>query len=154
MRLMLSLALAIAALSQPGHARAQDSYVPIEQRLGSEQLQATGLGRLTPQELAALNAVLRGEQSAQAEQRQVASAGFLKQADKEPIQSQLQGSFRGWSVGTTFELANGQRWRVVEGEMHTHAVADPKVTIAPGLIGGWYLQVDGQGPRAKVRRVK
>ena len=33
------------------------------------------------------------------------------------------------------------------------AVAAPAVVLVPGLLGGWYLQVEGHGPRAKVQRV-
>jgi hypothetical protein len=34
------------------------------------------------------------------------------------------------------------------------ALENPKVTIAPGFMGAWYLQVEGAAPRAKVKRVE
>jgi hypothetical protein len=27
------------------------------------------------------------------------------------------------------------------------------VVLAPGLLGGWYMQFEGHGPRAKVQQV-
>src|SRR5687768_18499914 len=57
------LALALFA----GAAVAGDKYVNIEQRLSAEQRRATGIDTLTPQQLAALNAVLRGEEAVVAE---------------------------------------------------------------------------------------
>ena len=32
-----------------------------------------------------------------------------------------------------------------------YAEESPAVSVKPGLFSGWYLQVEGQSPRAKVR---
>ena len=53
-----------------------------------------------------------------------------------------------------FELENGQRWRVVDGEYYTSTrLANPKVTVKPGLLGSWYIRIEGVSIGAKVRRV-
>jgi hypothetical protein len=30
---------------------------------------------------------------------------------------------------------------------------DPQVTVSPGVMGAWFLRIDGYNTRAKVRRV-
>jgi hypothetical protein len=80
-----------------------------------------------------------------------------KPKDTEPasIRSNVVGRFEGWAPGTIFTLANGQVWRVTDD---TDAVLpimqDPKVEITRGLMGAYFLQVDGHTNSARVARVK
>ena len=80
-----------------------------------------------------------------------------KPKDTEPasIRSSVVGRFEGWAPGTIFTLANGQVWKVTDD---TDAVLpimqDPKVEITRGLMGAYFLQVDGHINSARVARVK
>jgi hypothetical protein len=80
-----------------------------------------------------------------------------KPKDTEPasIRSSVVGRFEGWAPGTIFTLANGQVWKVTDD---TDAVLpimqDPKVEITRGLMGAYFLQVDGHTNSARVARVK
>jgi hypothetical protein len=80
-----------------------------------------------------------------------------KPKDTEPasIRSSVVGRFEGWAPGTMFTLANGQVWKVTDD---TDAVLpimqDPKVEITRGLMGAYFLQVDGHTNSARVARVK
>jgi len=61
----------------------------------------------------------------------------------------------GFGKARRFVLANGQEWEqsddtVLSGVRKTN----PAVSISPGLLGVWYLRVDGVNTRAKVRRTK
>jgi hypothetical protein len=158
-------ALLALALVLPAQAYAQ-GFVPLEQRLSAEQLRATGLDQLTPDQLSLLNALLRDEQAVQAqavrtelEQEQAArgSSRRDRDRDREPIVSKIVGEFQGWRSGTRFELGNGQTWRVIDTPEYyvpkSKWISSPAVAITPGLIGGWYLQVEGQAPRAKVQKL-
>lgn len=146
-------------------AHAQAPYVPIEQRLSGEQLRATGLDQLSAEQLRLLNSLLGEEHAAQAAQLapdrvdgsdRARRGGFLR-GEREAIVSRIVGDFQGWSGGTRFVLANGQTWRVIDTpEFYvpkSKAVSGPAVAITPGVIGGWYLQVEGQSVRAKVQQV-
>jgi lipoprotein-anchoring transpeptidase ErfK/SrfK len=79
------------------------------------------------------------------------------QKDVEPasIRSSVIGRFDGWGPGTIFRLANGQVWKVTDD---TDAVLpimqDPNVEITRGLIGAYFLQVEGHTNSARVARVK
>jgi hypothetical protein len=160
-RLALSLALACSAFA----LQAQEPYRPIEQRFTAEQLRATGLDQLNAEQLRALNALLRDEQTAQVSavreetERKVqksGSSGFFDR-EREPVVSRIDGEFGGWSAGTRFRLANGQTWRVLDTPDYyvpkSKATTAPAVVLAPGLLGGWYMQFEGHGPRAKVQQV-
>ena len=139
-------------------ADAQQRYVPIEQRLSPEQLQATGLDTLSAQQRQLLNQLLSNEQAVVEERVEKSArsrlAGLLDRKQAEPVRAAIKGEFRGWVAGSVIELDNGQRWRVTEGELYLRKpMAHAQATITPGMVSGWYLQVEGQSPRAKVRRL-
>ena len=160
---MWLLALAMVA----GTALAADRYVPIERRLSPEQRHATGIDTLTPAQLAALNAVLRGETEqveAKVEARvraetpapappRAANGSFIG-LDQEPIRSRLKGSIASWEPGTEFVLENGQTWKVLKGNMRLpKPLQAPEILLVPGIAGRWFLQVDEDLPKARVYRV-
>lgn len=131
-------------------------YVNIEQRLSAEQRRQTGVDSLSSEQLAALNSVLREEASKAAE----AEGGLFSQGrtlagfDGEPIKSGISGSVAGWAPGTVFELENGQRWKVLKGQMKLRkAIVAPRIIVVPGIAGRWFLQVDEDLPKARVYRI-
>ncbi len=69
----------------------------------------------------------------------------------ETVETALVGDFSGWNIGTLFTLSNGQRWRVVNGSYV--APKDPaprKVRIVPGVLGSFFLEIEGIRSRPKV----
>ncbi|WP_368562720.1 hypothetical protein [Pseudoxanthomonas sp. UTMC 1351] len=150
------LALAAALLMHTADARAERDYVPIEKRLSAEQLKATGLDQLSSTQLELLNSLLSEEQKTVVQAIKAESkgrpSGSLLGGGTEPISTALKGEFKGWSKGTVFNLENGQRWRVIDGDYYVgKAVASPRVQVTPGKISGWYLKVEGHNPSAKVQ---
>jgi hypothetical protein len=80
-----------------------------------------------------------------------------KQKDLEPasIRSSVVGRFDGWAPGAIFTLANGQTWKVTDDtDAVLPVMQNPKVEITRGLIGAYFLQVDGYTNSARVARVK
>jgi hypothetical protein len=80
-----------------------------------------------------------------------------KQQDVEPssIRSSVVGRFDGWGPGTIFRLANGQVWKVTDDtDAVLPIVQNPNVEITRGLIGAYFLQVEGHTNSARVARVK
>ncbi len=159
MRLSLAcIAVAVAASMSCAPALAARDYVALEQRLNAEQMRATGLDTLSPEQLALLNRLLSQEQGAAVEaavaERTADDVGRReKRPAAAPIVAIVQGDVRTWSHGDIMLLDNGQRWRVVEGNLYLgKPVTNPKVTLTPGFLGAWYLQMEGQTPRMKVQR--
>lgn len=152
---LLPAVISLLLIALPLVAAAQ-SYVPIEQRLSPAQMQASGLDTLSSQQLQVLNSLLSNEQVV-IEQRVEKTtrsrlAGLLEREKAEPIRGAVKGEFRGWVPGNVIELESGQRWRVTEGTLYLRRpMTAPMATVVPGMVSGWYLQVDGQSPRAKVQ---
>jgi hypothetical protein len=154
---LLPLAL-LCALALPLQAR---EYVDIQKRLTPEQMKATGLDQLSGEQLQLLNSLLDEDRKAvveevRKEQRDDGprvTGTLFGSNGLDPVTSTLTGDLRGWSRGTVFALENGQRWRVIDGEYYAgKPLGGAKVTVSPGKISGWYLQVDGHNPRPKVQR--
>lgn len=150
----------------PPAARAQQAATAtrIEQQMTPEQFRAAGLDRLTPEQLANLNAwlnrtlVVETEKAAVQAKRKVEdeNRGFLNFGSSEPVISQLKGEFRGFDKGRRYTLANGQEWEQVDGaSLPGVRLTDPDVRISPSVLGNvWYMQVGKYNTRAKVKRIK
>lgn len=75
--------------------------------------------------------------------------------DDQPIKSRIPGSVSGWAPGSEFLLENGQRWKVLKGEVKLpKALENPAITVIPGVAGRWFLQVDENMPSARVYRIE
>lgn len=159
MRILPALFLIAILLAPAGSAWAGGDYVDIEKRLTAAQLQATGLDQLSTEQLRLLNALLSDEQqsvvkAAKAESEKRVLGTWFGREGAEPVASTLVDDFRGWAPGTIFNLENGQQWRVIEGKYYVgKPTQGVKVLVTPGKISGWYMQMQGHNPRAKVQRV-
>lgn len=87
----------------------------------------------------------------------LAPAALAVQARPEKIDSidsTVVGDFDGWSAGTTFKLANGQSWKIIDGsEAILPRSSNQKVRITRNYIGTLFLTVEGSNNAAKVRRI-
>ena len=70
------------------------------------------------------------------------------------IRSRIPGDFSGWDGRTHFALENGQVWRQTEPGVFSVRLTNPIVVIEKGLMGAFYLRVEGYGSRIRVKRVK
>ncbi len=115
----------------------------LEDSLSHSEFVRAGLDRLTPEQLAALNALLvERMRCTAADQRAPREA--RRRDDDAPIRARLVGDFNGWQDGTVFTLDNGQRWRVMDDEPYrTAKVHAPEVVIERGVFGGWVLSLAG-----------
>lgn len=166
-RSILFLACLFLACLLPLAAMAATDYVDVEQRLTAEQLRETGLDGLTPAQLKRLNELLRddvartvetakadGKAEARAEASEERESSSLIGLHDGPISSRLVGSVDGWEPGTVFELQNGQRWKVLKGQMKLRKpFVGTEVKVVPGVAGRWFLQVDEDLPKARVYRI-
>lgn len=162
---LLAILLVYAAMP----AAAQDSFSSFEERMTGKEFKQAGLHKLSEDELAALNAWIQARSLAEGEvadtdQERVENADEANQTDRrglteskndEPIKSRLAGNFDGWKGDTQFELENGMVWQQNDsGSYSVSSRSRPEVTITPGILGSWYLQVDGMNRRVKVKRIK
>ncbi len=161
-----ALVAMLAVTSAPVLAQ-EDNNAPIEERMTPTERRATGINKLTPQELEALNAWLADQDIIVIEQAPAEPAdrrGFRERIanvfaddgeDNSVITSRLVGTFDGWDGETVFELENGMVWRQAESNLYTvRPINNPEVVIRRGLFDRWRLQVKGYNKRLTVERVK
>ena len=163
------------AIASPAAAQTR----PIETEMTAAERSATGLDRLTDTERAALNAWL-ARRDAQADttpppqvtpdvEARLAAAREAGRREamadaqgtralasaREPVQSTIPGPFRGFASGREFTLANGQVWKQTDATSLAGARGENVgVRIRPGVLGVWWMQVDGYNRQAKVERVR
>lgn len=137
---------------------------PIERTMTPEQFKAAGLDKLSPQELANLNAWLNNTLEVETtkaanlakDKVETENRGFLSFGKSDPIVAKIAGEFRGFARGRSWTLDNGQVWEQVDAASLVGVrKTDPQVRITPSLIGNsWYMQIEGYNTHASVRRVK
>lgn len=162
--LLLALTLSLGASVAGAQSGSEGD---LQTRMSAQEFAAAGLNKLSPQELATLNAWWRGtlakdtatvRESARQQGRQERDherRGLLEPASREPIESTLVGEFRGFADGRVYVLANGQHWQQTESATLSGVrLSAPTVKIRPGIAGVWYLQVGRYNAQAKVRRIK
>jgi hypothetical protein len=76
------------------------------------------------------------------------------EAQPEVVRSTVVGEIGGWSPGTRITLANGQVWRVVDGDAVLPMMRNPQAEVSRGLMGAYFLQVAGHTSAARVTRVQ
>ena len=73
------------------------------------------------------------------------------QVDYATVESRIAGEFRGWEGRTIFTLENGQRWQSAgESTYVSPPVMSPVVKIGPGMLGTFWMTVEGVKQRVKV----
>ena len=156
MRIGLALVLALAAFG----AQSQE-FSSLEERMTQSEFEAAGLNKLTPEELAALNAWLQNRTAGTAPAATYVPPpeddriGFHDAPEERSVVSRIAGEFTGWSGHTQFTLENGQVWEQVEAaSLRGVRVDSPAVTIEPAFMGSWLLRVEGYNQRLRVRRIK
>ena len=72
----------------------------------------------------------------------------------EELTSTIPGRFEGWGPNSQLKLANGQVWQIVDGSTAYFPRESPRVTITRGILGTFFLKVDGLNRTPKVKRVQ
>ncbi|KQY49671.1 hypothetical protein ASD14_13145 [Lysobacter sp. Root494] len=147
-----------------GFASLAYAQPPIEKQMTPGQFKAAGLDKLSPTELANLNAWLNNTLEVETtkaatlakEKVETENRGFLSFGKSDPIVARIPGEFRGFAKGHRWTLDNGQEWEQIDDASLAGArKTGPQVRITPSLVGNaWYMQVEGYNKRASVRRTK
>ena len=129
---------------------------PVENLMDSNDFTATGLYKLTDEELAALNRWLvlyansvinvYGGGNTVSPSTSAPSQGSV-------IESRIDGTFEGWDGETIFKLMNGQIWQQAEYSYMYHYAYSPDVTIYESG-GSYVMEVEGVGDTIRVKRIK
>lgn len=73
-------------------------------------------------------------------------------AQPEAIETSIVGRFEGWRPKQLITLANGQVWRISEDSSAFYELQSPRVTVRRGVLGAYYLEIEGVNQSPRVRR--
>ncbi|HJU37940.1 MAG TPA: hypothetical protein VJ724_00095 [Tahibacter sp.] len=132
-------------------------FSTLEERMKQSEFNAAGLGKLTPDELKALNDWLRihglapGAPVAKGESVEF----YPVEKEREAIEARIDGKLTGWLGKTVFRLDNGQVWQQAETSQRSDlGLTNPAVRIKPMLLGSWLMTIEGCGCSLRVKRIK
>lgn len=122
--------------------QAQDESVGIQNSMSPEQFKAAGLEKLTPAELAKLNAWLQGYRDQEVAKVEKSSARREKQAKLSLIVSRVDGTWNGIAPGEIISLEDGSKWKLANKDEHYGGFADhPAVAVYKAGFFGWKMRV-------------
>jgi predicted secreted protein len=150
------------------------------QALRADDFAAADLGKLSAEELARLNALVRAYKNgalaeakrevavvaattaASAEPAKKAEGGLLAKAkvlltpgteiEYATVESRIEGNFTGWEGRAVLKLENGQRWQIANGGFYSAPpIPNPKVKIVPASLGGFWMTIEGVASRVRVQ---
>lgn len=75
-------------------------------------------------------------------------------AAAETLESEITGPFEGWEANQQLRLANGQIWRIADGSSAFYALQNPKVRIRRGVLGAFYMEIEGVNQAPRVVRLR
>ena len=162
-------ALLIGIFLAAGSLAAERSFSSLEERMTGREFTDSGLHKLTPEELEALNRWIRQRSLAEydhgledRDDRPTAAVEDRRglpeprtDRSRDRIESRIVGRFSGWAGDQEFELENGMVWRQTGNDtFQIPEVENPEVVIRPAMMGSWMLQVAGYNQRTRVERVR
>lgn len=148
---------AALACTLAGSVFADSGAGTLQERMSQKDFQSSGLNKLTPAELAHLNAWLGARPIVAGANGAVSSEPvfYPKDSAREAFNAHIAGTFQGWRGKTRFTLDNDQVWEQAEsGRLGNIELTDPAVRIKPMLLGSWLMYVDGCGCSLRVKRVE
>ena len=151
------LALGGVLLADPAVAVARDvekDFPGIEKLMSPEDYARAGLGKLTPEERAALDAWLVRYTAGDAQVVAQTSKEVREAAEEAAIIARILPPFEGWDGKTVFRLDNGQVWRQRQSGRYRHeAGRDTEVRISKNFFGFYVLTVTSSGRSVGVELV-
>lgn len=160
----------ILALTMPLTAIAAEGFSSLEEQMSGKEYTATGLDKLTPEELETLNNWIRRHSVATLDRPKAGSyvaatevegdtRGFKNRKDsdedKSSITSRVKGSFTGWNGNTVFALENGMIWEQSDNDkFYTKEVQNAEIIIEHGMFGTWHLSMVGYNSNCRVKRIQ
>lgn len=139
------IALAFAVTFSLGSAslvRAQGEAAGIQQAMTPEEFKAAGLEKLSPAELAKLNAWLQGFREKAVAKAEKKASERAERDKRSLIVSRINGTWGGITPGVVIELEDGSKWRLANKDEHYGGYADhPAVAVWKAGMFGWKMRV-------------
>jgi hypothetical protein len=149
MRVITSLLILSAV---PGFAWAEERFPGIKKLMTKQEIQATGVERLTATEVKALDDWLVRYTAKKAPGLKVSNEE-VRRVFLEDVETTIVGPFIGWRGDTLFRLANGEVWQQRYGRTFKSNLMDPKVVLRRSWAGTFELYIVEEDRAIGVKRV-
>lgn len=152
--------LMIAALSAGAGAAENESvarqkdFPGIQKLMTEEEFARTGLDRLTPEQVRALDDWLVRYTAGEAYVVQTTSEEVRAAVPEFRLEARIVPPFSGWSGQTLFRLDNGQVWRQRIKGRYMFSGDDTRVVITRNLLGFYNLTLVSTGRSVGVEPVR
>lgn len=125
----------------------------VKNLMTASEFEAAGLTKLTPAELAKLDAWLNKHTEKVFQLVTAVKAAPASRQSEEAIESNIDGEFHGWDGETIFKLTNGQIWQQAEYSYTYEYAYRPDVTIYK-TASCWKMKVEDVSDTICVKRIK
>lgn len=125
----------------------------IRSLMSAEEFAASGLGRLSGDEIDAINRWLIRYTAEDAEEV-MESSPAVQEISNAAIRSAIDGEFNGWNGPTRFRLKNGQVWETSSSRRYDYTAVDPEVEITRNWMGIHRMRLVETGRAINVRQVE
>ena len=147
--LILGVCVTLGCL-QPARAAREKMSDDIQQIMTPEEFKAAGLNKLSPEELAKLNAWLQGyrqvtEQAA--EKKATAREAKVERTKMDLLVSRVDGTFDGLTGRTLIRLEDGTVWKQANADdrYRSKNTDHPAAAVIHGIFG-YKMQIEGTQP--------
>ena len=149
--LMLTLVCSSSCL----YAAGDSSFPGIEALMTADEYKASGVDKLSPAEMEALNRWLIRYTAEDSEVLRNTDEEVIEAAYEQETISTILPPFKGWSGETSFKLENGQVWQQRRrGNFAYTGAANPEVRITKNFMGFYRMEILESGKSVQVKRVR
>ncbi len=125
----------------------------IRELMTDEEFAASGLGRLSNEEIEVINRWLV-RYTAQDAPQLINSSPAVKELNRASVMSRIDGEFNGWNGPTRFVLKNGHVYETNSTRRYEYFAIDPEVEITTNWMGIQKMHILETGKAINVRRVE
>jgi len=141
--LMLGLCVSLGCL-QSAHAAQEKMSEDIQQIMTPEEFKAAGLNKLSPDELARLNAWLQGYRQVTEQAAEKKATARASRTKLDVLVSRVDGTFDGLTGGTIIRLEDGTVWKQANADdRYRSKVTDHPAAVVIHGVFGYKMQVEG-----------
>ena len=141
--LILSVCVCLSCL-QPARAAPEKMSEDIQQIMTPEEFKAAGLNKLSPDELARLNAWLQGYRQVTEQAAEKKATARASRTKLDVLVSRVDGTFTGLTGGTIIRLEDGTVWKQANADdRYRSKVTDHPAAVVIHGVFGYKMQIEG-----------
>jgi hypothetical protein len=141
--LILSVCVSVSCL-QPARAAREKMSEDIQQIMTPEEFKAAGLNKLSPEELARLNAWLQGYRQVTEQAAEKKATARASRTKLDVLVSRVDGTFDGLTGRTIIRLEDGTVWKQANADdRYRSKVTDHPAAVVIHGVFGYKMQLEG-----------